>query len=188
VLFSLISGLVLPVMSVLIGRIFATFATVSIDESSSLPSMRKNIFLLIFGGFGSFISNAAFCAAWMWNGEDSAQRAQRKVFENLICCDLEWIEQMPKLRSGVRRPDYLYFRVLESAGGNGTKEITFDIVRPRLQYRSQPLGYATQSGVTAVVSLCVALYHSWKQTLVALCCVPIAIIAPGSWVSGCNRI
>lgn len=41
---------------------------------------------------------------------------------------------------------------------------------------SQPMGYALQASVTASVSLCIAIYHSWSLTLVILAGVPVALL------------
>ncbi|KAA8901932.1 bile salt export pump [Sphaerosporella brunnea] len=158
-LLSVISGLIIPGMSILLGKIFGTFAgfgSGALSSDAFIYEVRKTIAYLALLGCGSWLFNGTFFASWLWFGELQAKAARERLFESLIDQDVEWFDDRANGVSAMLSKSQTQIKELQSA-------------------LSQPLGYATQSLVTAVVSLAVALYHSWSLTLVILAVVPLAL-------------
>ena len=96
ILLSTASGLVLPCMSVLIGKTFGTFAglgsgTLNAKEFAAQASVSITYLTLL--GCGSWLLHGAFFASWLWFGELQAKAARDQLFESLIEKELCWFEE-----------------------------------------------------------------------------------------------
>jgi ATP-binding cassette subfamily B (MDR/TAP) protein 1 len=95
-LLSVISGLVIPGMSILLGEIFGAFAgfgSGALSSDAFMEQLTKAIVCLALLGCASWLLNGAFFASWLWFGELQAKAAREKMFENLISQDVEWFEE-----------------------------------------------------------------------------------------------
>ncbi|PWW74978.1 P-loop containing nucleoside triphosphate hydrolase protein [Tuber magnatum] len=157
--FSIASGFVIPLMSLLMGRIFGSFAEYSsdkIDPEELLASVtRYTNYLLLLGGAGWFVSGSFF-ASWLVFGELQARVAREELFQGVVGKDMEWFDT-GKGTAGLVSGCQTQIGELKSAV-------------------SEPLGFTVQASVIASLSLGIALYHSWSLTLVILSGVPIALI------------
>ncbi|CUS07101.1 unnamed protein product [Tuber aestivum] len=157
--FSIASGLVIPLMSLLMGRIFSSFAEYSsdkIDSKELLVSVsRYTNYLLLLGGAGWFVSGSFF-TLWLVFGELQARVAREELFQGIVGKDMEWFDTGKGI-AGLVSGCQTQINELKSAV-------------------SEPLGFTVQASVIASVSLGIALYHSWSLTLVILSGAPIALI------------
>ena len=91
---SVSSGLVLPGMAVLMGRIFGTFAGVSSGEISPyefMENIKRLILQLVALGCISWLLNGAFFACWLWFGEQQAKAAREELFDGLMDKEAEHV-------------------------------------------------------------------------------------------------
>jgi len=98
---SVVSGLVIPGMSVLMGRIFGAFARFgsgALRPGEFMDEVKKYTLWLTLLGCCSWMLNGAFFAIWLWFGELQAKSARDKLFDSLIGRDLNWFEER---KSGV---------------------------------------------------------------------------------------
>ncbi|KAF8541001.1 P-loop containing nucleoside triphosphate hydrolase protein [Trichophaea hybrida] len=123
---------------------------------NSWPRLQIILPYLTVLGCASWLLSGAFFATWLWFGELQAKAAREKLFDILIDKDIEWFEER---KDGVS--------AMLSKGQAQIKEMQTAV--------SQPLGYAAQSIATTIVSLSVALYHSWSLTLVILAAIPVCL-------------
>lgn len=94
-LLSLTSGLVIPVMSLLMGRIFGSFAAYSNNELTPeelMSSVSQEAKYLLALGCVGWITSGAFFTSWLAFGESQARAARERLFEGMIGKDMEWFE------------------------------------------------------------------------------------------------
>jgi len=94
-LFSIASGLVIPLMSLLMGRIFGSFAEYSSNKIGSeellISVSRYTDYLLLLGVAGWFVSGSFF-TSWLVFGELQARVAREELFQGVISKDMEWFD------------------------------------------------------------------------------------------------
>ncbi|KAI5803723.1 P-loop containing nucleoside triphosphate hydrolase protein [Geopyxis carbonaria] len=157
IVLSILSGLILPAMSILMGRIFGAFSKLGSGQLTAtkfVDEVKIHVMGLMILGFVSWILRSSFFAAWLFFGELQSRAVKAVLFRKLIDKDLEWYENQ---RNGLS--------ALLSKCQTQTKELQTAL--------SQPMGYVTESIATIVASLCIAFYHSWDLTFVIFAGVPI---------------
>ncbi|CAZ81089.1 unnamed protein product [Tuber melanosporum] len=158
-LFSIGSGLAIPTMSLLMGRIFSSFAGYSSNNIGSeelLASVSRYTSYLSLLGATRWLVSGSFFASWLVFGELQARVAHEELFRGIVGKDMEWFDT----RKGIAE--------LVSGCQTQINELKSAV--------SEPLGFTVQASVTASVSLGIALYHSWSLTLVILSGAPIALL------------
>ncbi|KAI9762777.1 MAG: hypothetical protein M4579_000129 [Chaenotheca gracillima] len=158
---SIISGIIVPTMSIFLGKIFNSFTdfgggVLTGDELLSKVSL-YGAALVAVGGAG-WVCNGSYFTFWLIFGELQAKSVRDKLFDDMMEKDMEWYD---------------------------VRKIGIGALIPRLQAQirelqiatSQPMGFLTQYSVTGVAALGVAFYYSWNLTLVTLSTVPIAAVA-----------
>ncbi|KAJ6256747.1 hypothetical protein Dda_8614 [Drechslerella dactyloides] len=158
---AVVSAAVLPLSSVLLGRIFGEFALFGRGELAArellLRITRLVEYYAILAGAG-WVAYGVFSCSWIWFGELQAENARRTLYKALLDKELEWFD-------------------------NTEHEITTVASRCHTQIRefqlaaSQPLGLVIQCVVTAAACLAIAFYYSWHLTLICLAGMPIASFA-----------
>ncbi|OAX84230.1 hypothetical protein ACJ72_01392 [Emergomyces africanus] len=162
-LFTLGAGALVPMLAVLLGKIFGAFSR--FGEGSLTPGQlihaisAQCVYLLALGSIIWLLQTCHF-TFWMAFGELQAKSAREKSFMELLKKDISWFE----------------------ANQDGISALL-----PRIQTQirdiqlatSQPLGCVLQRVVTFMTALILALCTSWKLTLVSLVSIPIcaAIVA-----------
>ncbi|KAI9784929.1 MAG: hypothetical protein M1816_000565 [Peltula sp. TS41687] len=157
---SVISGIVIPAVSIFLGRIFNLFTDYAIGKITGHVLVHKvsiNCIALVAIGVGSWALNGGYFMFWLVFGELQAKSVRDRLFDGLMQKDMEWYDMrkngvsalIPRLQSQIRE--------LQMA-------------------TSQPLGFSIQYTVTAFAALGVAFYHSWKLTLVIIATFPFAAI------------
>lgn len=99
--FAVLSGLVVPLMAVIMGKIFGSFASFGagkISPEGLVAQVTSQIIALAALGGGSWVVSAAFFAGWLGFGELQAKIAREKLFEGLVDKDMEWYDMR---KSGV---------------------------------------------------------------------------------------
>ena len=114
ILLSTAGGLVLPCMSILMGKTFGTFAGLGsgiLNSKEFTAQASASVTYLSLLGCGSWLLNGAFFASWLWFGELQAKAARDQLFESLIDKELGWFEErkggIPAIISKARRMSYL---------------------------------------------------------------------------------
>ncbi|KAJ9661370.1 ATP-dependent permease [Coniosporium apollinis] len=158
--FSITAGLVVPVQAFLLGKVFNLFVQFGAGQLSGeqlIKQVSKWCSWLAGLASASWFYHAGEYFAWLTFGELQGKNARDRLLRNLLEKDIEWYDMR---KSGV------------------------GALFPRLQMQvqelqlatSQPLGYTFQSFATTILSLAMAMYFSWKLTLVILATVPICCV------------
>jgi len=92
---TVISGFVVPIMSVVIGRIFDSLLKFSFENEKKLlgAEIRGFLWQLVGLGIGAFICNGALSIMWQRCADLQAKRARECIFEGLIVRDLKWFDE-----------------------------------------------------------------------------------------------
>lgn len=99
--FTTISGLVIPFMSIALGHIFdslAKFGLGTYTKDALLQEITAFIRNLVLLGVAGFLSSGLFYALWQLLAEFQARRARECVLEGLLGKQLEWFDNR---KSGV---------------------------------------------------------------------------------------
>ncbi|KAI8714130.1 hypothetical protein NCS52_01132400 [Fusarium sp. LHS14.1] len=148
------------VLAVILGKIFdviAGFGNGSLSKSETLSDISMWSLVLLGLGIGNWIASTAFLALWVVFGELQACSVRRDMFASLLAKDMAWFDAQ-------------------------TEGISSLLVRIQTQTRelqlatSQVLGLLVCDLITSLGSLGIALYYSWKLTLVLLATLPISAI------------
>jgi len=176
--FTLVSGLILPATSIILGNLFEQFAkyathTITTDEFTRQIS-RYSLGLTVLG-FLCWWINGTFFTLWLCFGEAQARNARETVFGNLLKKKMAWFETHKDEASSSLVSRCQRYKICISHPCSYAK-IDCSYIRDLQMATSQPLGGAIKGLVTAIGSLCVALYYSWSLALVILAGVPVAFI------------
>lgn len=98
---AVLSGLVVPLMAVIMGKIFGSFASFGAEKITPeglVAQVTSQIILLAVLGVGSWVVSGAFFAGWLFFGELQAKVAREKLFDGLVDKDMEWFDMR---KSGV---------------------------------------------------------------------------------------
>ncbi|KAK6347222.1 hypothetical protein TWF696_007295 [Orbilia brochopaga] len=161
VISAVVSAAVLPLSSLLLGRIFGEFALFGRGELAA-PELLSRItrwveFYAILAGAG-WLAYGIFYCSWIWFGELQAESARRALYKALLDKELEWFDNTEHEITTVANRCHTQLREFQLAA-------------------SQPLGLVIQCIVTASACLGIAFYYSWHLTLICLAGMPIASFA-----------
>ncbi|KAI4271731.1 MAG: hypothetical protein L6R38_006798, partial [Xanthoria sp. 2 TBL-2021] len=163
---SVSSGVVSPVLSYLLGRVFDCFTKFGIGKYGG-PELIRNVSKYALGvtglGVASGILHAGYFGFWLMFGELQAKGARDSLFGSMLEKDMEWYDMR---KDGV---EALIQRLQTQ-------------IRELQMGTSQPLGFALQSTVTALSALGLALYTAWDLTLITIATIPFAALVLG-WIS-----
>lgn len=94
-LLAALAGLFLPIMSILIGRFFNSFAQYTagvIDGEKLTQDTLPTLHALLGVGAGIWVVKGGFCCAWIIYGESQTQAVREDLFSALLLRDLAWYE------------------------------------------------------------------------------------------------
>jgi len=94
-LLAALSGFMLPIMSILIGRFLnslSQYAAGTIDDSELMKGSISTVYALVGVGLGIWVVKGGFCCAWITYGESQAQAVREDLFSALLVRDLAWYE------------------------------------------------------------------------------------------------
>ncbi|KAL8773245.1 MAG: hypothetical protein Q9209_001923 [Squamulea sp. 1 TL-2023] len=163
---SVSSGVVSPVMSYLLGKVFDCFTSFGAGKYGGSELVRNvSRYALGITGLGaaSGILHAGYFGFWLVFGELQAKGARDSLFGSMLEKDMEWYDMR---KDGV---EALIQRLQTQ-------------IRELQMGTSQPLGFALQSTVTALAALGLALYTAWDLTLITIATIPFAAVILG-WIS-----
>ncbi|KAF7561460.1 hypothetical protein G7046_g2685 [Stylonectria norvegica] len=148
------------VLSVVLGKVFdviAKYGNGSLNSADTLSEISKWCLVLTGLGIGNWLASTAFLSLWIVFGELQASSVRHKTFKSLLSKNMTWFDSQ-------------------------TEGISSLLVRIQTQTRelqlatSQVFGLLVCDILTSVASLALALYYSWKLTLVLLATLPISAI------------
>ncbi len=93
--FSVISGIVIPAVSIFMGRIFNQFTEFGGGKIGGQELVRKvsvNCIALVAIGTGSWLLNGGYFMFWLVFGELQAKSVRDKLFDGLMQKDMEWYD------------------------------------------------------------------------------------------------
>lgn len=94
-IFTVISGIIVPILAILFGKIFGEFTDFGGGQISG-RTLTNNVSTYVIGvvclGGATFLSNGLYCMAWMTFGAFQAMEVRNRLFENLLHKDVEWYE------------------------------------------------------------------------------------------------
>ena len=94
-LLAILSGFMLPTMSILTGRFlnsFSQFMAGTIDDDRLTKDTSPTLYALVGLGAIIWIVKGGFCCAWIMYGESQAQAVREDLFSALLLRDLAWFE------------------------------------------------------------------------------------------------
>ncbi|KAL8997914.1 MAG: hypothetical protein Q9169_002907 [Polycauliona sp. 2 TL-2023] len=166
VILSISSGVVSPVLSFLLGRVFDSFTSFAAGKFGG-PELIKNVSKWALGvtilGVASGFLHAGYFGFWLVFGELQAKGARESLYGSMLEKDMEWYD-------------------LRKDGVEALIQRLQSQIRELQMGTSQPLGFALQSTVTALSALGLALYTAWDLTLITISTIPVAAIILG-WIS-----
>ncbi|KAF5022574.1 hypothetical protein F66182_5407 [Fusarium sp. NRRL 66182] len=148
------------VLSVILGKVFdviAGFGDGSLSGNEALAQVSKWSLVLVGLGIGNWFASTAFLACWVIFGELQASSVRSDVFASLLSKDMAWFDAQSEGISSLLTRIQTQTRELQLAS-------------------SQVLGLLMGDIITSIASLGIALYYSWKLTLVLLTTLPISAI------------
>ncbi|THW48274.1 putative ABC transporter [Aureobasidium pullulans] len=156
---ALAAGGITPAQSYLLGKAFNAF-TNSSSPGAVLNSVSKYATYIAAVGVGSWLVHFVFFTAWLAFGELQANSARERLFLGMLDKEVEWYD-MRKNGIGAMIPRLqAQIRDLQLA-------------------TAQPFGGLISSTADAMACLGLALYTSWKLTLVIVSTAPIITLIVG---------
>lgn len=128
IFFAILSGLVVPLMAVIMGKIFGSFASFGAEKISSeglVVQVTSQITVLAALGAGSWVVSGAFFAGWLVFGELQAKVAREKLFEGLVDKDMEWYDMRKSGVAGLISRVQTYEIILPLLRFSGIKWLIF---------------------------------------------------------------
>ncbi|KAF5690975.1 STE6 [Fusarium circinatum] len=148
------------VLSVILGKVFdiiAGFGNGSLSGDEALSQVGRWAIVLVGLGIGNWIASTAFLALWVIFGELQACSVRQDMFASLLSKDMAWFDSQSEGISSLLIRIQTQTRELQLAS-------------------SQVLGLLVGDIITSIASLGIALYYSWKLTLVLLATLPISAV------------
>ncbi|KAF5983553.1 ABC transporter [Fusarium bulbicola] len=148
------------VLSVILGKVFdiiAGFGNGSLSGDEALSQVGRWAIVLVGLGIGNWIASTTFLALWVIFGELQACSVRQDIFASLLSKDMAWFDSQSEGISSLLIRIQTQTRELQLAS-------------------SQVLGLLVGDIITSIASLGIALYYSWKLTLVLLATLPISAI------------
>ncbi|KAF9564020.1 P-loop containing nucleoside triphosphate hydrolase protein [Agrocybe pediades] len=174
-LFSVISGVIAPFMTVVVGQIFGFFS--AYPTSSPTPEDKKELLKnvgigcleLVGLAVGSLSLGSLTSALWIWVGEVNTREVRRVVYEAVGKRDMGWFDSIGSSSEEVEGEE----GQTVGAGGFMAKfsRITEDIRSASALSLGNTLSHLT----TSIACLILAFIRSYQLTLVILSAVPIII-------------
>ncbi|KAI9152018.1 Alpha-factor-transporting ATPase [Paramyrothecium foliicola] len=147
-------------LAVVLGDVFdvvANFGSETITGASALLEITKWCSIIAALGLAQWLSNSVLLAMWVVFGELQADSARHIVFDRLLAQDTAWFDCLSEGISSLLVRIQTQTRELQS----GT---------------SQVFGHFACEGMTSFASLGIALYFSWKLTLVLIATLPVSLV------------
>ncbi|PHH65367.1 hypothetical protein CDD81_2471 [Ophiocordyceps australis] len=147
-------------LAIFLGRIFdiiAGFGNGTQSGESALQLVSKWCVGLVALGCANWLASSALLALWIMFGELQAHSARLCLLKGLLGQDMAWFDSLDQGISS------LVVRIQTQ-----TRELQLAC--------SQVLGFLVSDIVASCASLAIALYCSWKLTLVLLATLPLSIL------------
>ncbi|KAJ6788086.1 hypothetical protein PWT90_02533 [Aphanocladium album] len=147
-------------LAVILGKVFDIVTSLGngqISGSKALLRVSWYCILLASLGVAQWIINSAFLALWIIFGELQATNIRQSLFSGLMKMEQAWADSLP----------------------HGTTGLVASIQRKTYELQiatSQVFGYLAADFLTAIASLVIAFYTSWKLTLVLLATLPVSLV------------
>lgn len=93
--FSVASGVIIPALSIILGKMFDIFTKYGANELNGSELVRKvSIYGLVLVGLGSAsgVLNAGYFMAWLAFGELQARNVRDRLFDAMLEKDMEWYD------------------------------------------------------------------------------------------------
>ncbi|KAJ3019962.1 GTPase-activating protein [Thoreauomyces humboldtii] len=151
------SGAVLPLMTIIFGSLTSLFTEASKAAAKGDPipdiqgAINSKALIFVYLGLAMFFGTYVYMATWLYTGENISHRIREAYLQ------------------GVLRQNIAYFD--EIGGGQVSTRIITDtqMVQDGI---SEKAAMFAMNFATFVAGFAVAFSHSWKLTLVLMCCVP----------------
>ncbi|KAK9237387.1 P-loop containing nucleoside triphosphate hydrolase protein [Lipomyces kononenkoae] len=164
IIMTIISGVHPSVTSILIGKVFNGISAYVVAESSGHKesfSLTSHVTPYLVGmlsvGLISIVIWNLLLFSWTWVAENQAEMARSMLLESLMTKDCAWYDRLDSAGALVIKAQKLLDEYQVGA--------------------SLSFGHALFYTARALVSLCVAMYFSWKLTIVILATLPAIMIA-----------
>ncbi|EGE85851.1 ABC a-pheromone efflux pump AtrD [Blastomyces dermatitidis ATCC 18188] len=156
-LFTIGAGVLVPLLALPLGRIFGAFSRFgegSLTSTELIYAISAQCVYFLALGIIIWLLQTGHFSFWIAFGELQAKNARERSFVELLKKDISWFEMRQDGVSALLARLQAQIRDLQLA-------------------TSQPLGCVLQRVVTFATALILALYTSWKLTLVSLASVPL---------------
>lgn len=100
-IFSVASGIIIPVLAVLLGKLFGLFTDFGADKINGSELVKRvSVYGIALVGLGSAsgLLNAGYFMIWLIFGELQAKSVRDKLFDGMLEKDMEWYDMR---RNGV---------------------------------------------------------------------------------------
>ncbi|KAJ3492681.1 hypothetical protein NLG97_g5212 [Lecanicillium saksenae] len=147
-------------LAIILGRVFdivASLGSGQISGSVALFRVSRYCILLASLGVAQWIINSAFLGLWVIFGELQATNVRQALFSGLMKMDRTWVDSLPHGITGLVASIQRKIHDLQLA-------------------TSQVFGYLAADILTAIASIVIAFYTSWKVTLVLLATLPPSLV------------
>ena len=94
-LFTIISGIIMPILAFILGKIFESFTTYgagAITSSTLLSAVSTNAMYLVALGTVSWFLNGSYFALWLIFGELQAKSARDEIYGSMLGKDMSWYD------------------------------------------------------------------------------------------------
>lgn len=156
-------GIIKPAVAIFSGKVFndlTNFGAGNSNATDLLSGVSKWCLVITVFGVISWILNAIFFSMWLGFGEMQAKSAREKLFASMLKKEMSWYD-------------------LRSEGIGALLSRIATQVHDLQISASQPFGFILGDLGTACAALGIALYSSWRITLVTLAGFPVAVIILG---------
>ncbi|PKC11454.1 P-loop containing nucleoside triphosphate hydrolase protein [Rhizophagus irregularis] len=159
--FSVLSGLLIPLMTHLLGKIFGAFTDKQIGAITN-QVFKEKIKTLLFQfsllGVGSFVLMGSMITCWMWTGERQSKKMKQIYFKSLLRMEIAYFERDDVTSGG-----------LLTSVNKDTEDVQAVI--------SEHMGYLIQDVVTVVSTFVLAFISHAILTLVILASMPLLLLS-----------
>ncbi|KAG8631462.1 hypothetical protein KVT40_000602 [Elsinoe batatas] len=156
---AIIKGVAGPAGALLTGKIFGALSGYrpGVKTAESLiASVRQNVLYLLVVAGASFFVHFIFFTAWVIFGERQAKEARHQLFNALLKQEVAWFDCRKEGPSAMLPRLNAQIRDLQLAS-------------------SQPLGAVVAIIANACFSFGLAMFYSWKLTLVIIASIPVVL-------------
>uniref|UniRef100_A0A060TCP8 ARAD1D37796p n=1 Tax=Blastobotrys adeninivorans TaxID=409370 RepID=A0A060TCP8_BLAAD len=169
-LFTIAGAIIPPALSILLGKVFdalSGFGTGQLSSDQFMEKVVSAVIGIVSLGIGSVAVGWMMVTLWCRFSDSQSQRVQRAVFSNFLSRDMSWFDQ--------------------NCGVIGLLTISNRNIEDFRVATSICLAYTTQSAITMVLCLVLALIKSWSLTLVTLAGVPVIVLISAVLARFINR-